>query len=79
MQVYVHALMTWGLFNYMLHKYDLCITIVCSVILVYVVCTAQMLNVFGKFYLCLYFMSNNLDTDIDIETHDNSHLISTSK
>ena len=25
------------------------------------------------------FISNDLDTDIDIETHDNSHLIPTAK
>ena len=35
MQAYVHALRAWGLFNYMLHKYDLFITVVCSVILIY--------------------------------------------
>ena len=37
-----------------------------------------MLNVFGKFHLSI-FISNDLDTDIDIETHDNSHLIPTAK
>ena len=38
MQAYVHALRAWGLFNYMLHKYDLFITVVCSVILIYLHC-----------------------------------------
>ena len=35
MQAYVHALRAWGLFKYMLHKYDLFITVVWSVILIY--------------------------------------------
>ena len=39
MQAYAHALFrAWGLFNCMLHKYDLFITVVCSVIIIYLHC-----------------------------------------
>ena len=52
MQTYVHALRAWGLFNYMLHKYDQFITVV--VLYYSYTCISQMLNVFGKFHLCLF-------------------------
>ena len=77
MQAYVHALRAWGLFNYMLHKYDMFITVVCSVVLIYLHCAN--VKCFPKNSLMSIFISNDLDTDIDIETHDNSHLIPTSK
>ena len=34
---------------------------------------------FSVHFTYVYFISNYLDTDIDIETHDNSHLIPTAK
>ena len=37
MQAYVPALNAWGLFNYMLYKYDLFIAVVCSVILIIII------------------------------------------
>ena len=39
---------------YMLHKYDLFITAVCSVILIYLNCA---LNVFVKFHLSIFFFN----------------------
>ena len=38
MQAYVHALRAWGLFYYMLHTYDMFVSVVCSVILIYLHC-----------------------------------------
>ena len=58
----------------MLHKYDLFITVVCCIILIYLHG-----EVFSVNFTYVYFISNDLDTDIDIETHDNSHLIYTGK
>ena len=38
-----------------------------------------MLNVFGKFHLCLFLYQMTLTPILTFETHDNSHLIPTAK
>ena len=53
MQAYVHALMAWGLFNYVLNKDDIFITVVCSAIFINLHCP-NVINSFGKFHLCLF-------------------------
>ena len=65
MHAYVHALRAWGLFNYMLQKYDLFIAVVCSVKLIYL--TAQMINVFGKFHLCLFLHQMTLTPTLTLK------------